>query len=75
MGLADQQVDEPDDGGLVREIAGVGELVVGAINNGAELGIETPDKFQHRLRRRERTSDAIEQIVLGDRDQLKRHPV
>ena len=47
VGFADQQVDEPDDGGLVGEVAGVGEPIFDAICGGAELGVQVLDQLKH----------------------------
>ena len=71
--LADQQVDEPDHGRLVGQVAGVRELVVAAIGTGLKLGVQILDQLDHRLGRGEGAADRIEQLVLRHRHQLDGH--
>ncbi len=75
VGFADEQVDEADDGGLVGEVPGVGELVIPRVGHRPELGVEILHELEHGLRRSERAPDALEQVLSGNGDDLDRNAV
>ena len=75
MSFTDQEVHEPDDGRLVREVAGVGELVVARVGGGPQVRAQVLDQLDDGLRGGERTADALEQLLLRDRDQLERDAI
>jgi len=75
VGFPDEQVHEPDNGRLVREVAGVSELVVARVGGGPQVRAQVLDQLDDGLRGGERTADALEQLLLRDRDQLERDTI
>ena len=63
MGLPDQEVHEADDGGLIGEVAGVGEPIVARFGGRPKLSVQVPYELDHRLRRRVGAPDALEQFL------------
>ena len=75
VGLANEQVDETDHRRLAREIPHVGERVVAPVARQCGVAAEVPHQLDHRLRRRERSPDRVEQLLLRHLHQLHGHPI
>ena len=73
MRLPDQEVHEPDNRGLVREVARVRERLVRGVLPTRDLSVEVLHQLEHRLRSREGAPDPVEQLVLRHRHHLDRH--